>query len=65
MLGFKGVVDRMMTSLFLVHGAIDTGTDVVEVVVVVVGVVGAVVVMGAVDVLVVPLFSCVLVLWGC
>ena len=55
---------RLMTHLFVVKGAVCTGTDLVEDMVVVVGALGAV---GAVVALLVSLFSCTLVLlvwWG-
>ena len=49
----EGVMDRLMTHLLLVNGAVGTGT-----------VLGELGVVGVVFTLPVPLFSCVLVLWG-
>ena len=50
--GLREVVDRLMTNLLLVKGAVGAGTDVVEFLVLVVCAVGA---LGAVDVVVAPL----------
>ena len=58
------MVDRLMTHFLLVYAVAGTGT-VVVVDVVAVGAMGAVGAVGVVVALLVPLFSCVLILWGC
>ena len=62
--GVMGVAEKLITHLLLVDGVAGTGTVVVEVPVVDVGAVGVVGALGAVVALLVPLFSCVLILWG-